>query len=116
MSSQCGFPELTPQDLTGLCSQQSSAVVFIKGAYDLKFDPLMKAAAESQPGVRIAWLSKGAAPRYIGHFRISGDYNIVVFYEGRPVKRLIGIPPNECLCSAVAGALSGVKDPPAPER
>lgn len=116
MSTNCGFPEVAGIELVDFVARKPDCVLFIKGPYDLRLDGLMKSLAEAE-GTKyaIAWMSKSAAPRHLAHFRISGDHNIIVFRDGLPVKRLIGIPPAYCLCSAVVDALSGAKPSPPPE-
>ncbi|MFA5157644.1 MAG: hypothetical protein WC451_00425 [Patescibacteria group bacterium] len=36
------------------------------------------------PNCAVVWMSKSAASRYIGYFRVSGDYNIIIYFDGQP--------------------------------
>jgi hypothetical protein len=120
MSSKGGFVEVAGVELASFVARHQNCAVFIKDPYDPCFDQLMECLTEDregkQPNCAVVWMSKSAAPRYIGHFRVSGDYNIIIYFDGQPVRKLIGIPPAECLMSAVADALSVVKPSPPPER
>ena len=117
MSANCSAPELTSLDK--FVQQNPNCVVFIKKVHDTSCDKLIETLRDERkrPAGEVAWISKSACPAFVGRHKIRGDRNVVIFYGGLPVKRIMdGIPPLASLISTMREVMTDKKAAPTPER
>jgi len=117
MSTSCSVPEAG--SLEGFVQQHPNCVVFIKGVDDTSCNELMETlrSERKRPVAEVAWISMTACPAYIGRHKIRGDRNIVIYYHGQPIKRIMGgMPTLDSLISTMREVMTNKRPPASAER
>ncbi|MBQ2719291.1 MAG: thioredoxin [Clostridia bacterium] len=67
--------------------------------------PTLEALAAEAEGYKVAKLNVDTAPELCEEFRVMSIPTVIVFKNGEPVARAVGVRPREALLSLLEGAL-----------